>query len=552
MGKTKAQNLTRLEETLSGKQIEALNNLEPGLGSKIHKLFSNLGNIQAAQSGYSGPVVIAEQKPKTPQGDKPDSMQLQGGRIGQAAPAIRGDQYVTLDQVRAMFNCEYLAGILEDCIDDHLDTEPPKPSCAPINLSNLKSLETELVEIYAVHVQNEFVVVTGNDGSSGHVNTYIIDADNEMHLLAEVDVIAIQHIQNSFLQGRFLYCAGSADHASTKLTIIDVLRFPQSGSGNGIVDLGANSLHAHAQGRFAYVTVAGGIKIVDCSNVLFPVVRGFATGGGLSYVAAQAVGDYLFAIATPATLTIWNASDPENPGSPITFVDLPSDPVAFWVHDLSAYIALDDGRIVVVSPRILETNQNDESFEIRGTADSIGEVFTHILATADAIFASGSESLAIFTMAIPPVLVQKFAFGNAVSQLDIQGRRVFVATADGSELRSYRWGGFYCHAVSAGTMFTDELKAEALKSRHGFFYGSVVASEIHAAGEEGEEDSGVVSAANYFKLGPVFIFHGEGSPEGIFAAPIGSFYVNTDTLGSSPPTFYVKETGSGNTGWVAK
>jgi hypothetical protein len=43
---------------------------------------------------------------------------------------------------------------------------------------------------------------------------------------------------------------------------------------------------------------------------------------------------------------------------------------------------------------------------------------------------------------------------------------------------------------------------------------------------------------------------GTGSPEGVVAASIGSTYRRTD--GGAGTTFYVKESGTGNTGWVAK
>lgn len=48
----------------------------------------------------------------------------------------------------------------------------------------------------------------------------------------------------------------------------------------------------------------------------------------------------------------------------------------------------------------------------------------------------------------------------------------------------------------------------------------------------------------------VFDSAGAGSPEGVVAAGIGSTYRRTD--GGSATTFYVKESGTGNTGWVAK
>lgn len=41
-----------------------------------------------------------------------------------------------------------------------------------------------------------------------------------------------------------------------------------------------------------------------------------------------------------------------------------------------------------------------------------------------------------------------------------------------------------------------------------------------------------------------------GSPEGVLSAPVGSMYSRTD--GGTNTTLYVKESGTGNTGWVAK
>lgn len=45
-------------------------------------------------------------------------------------------------------------------------------------------------------------------------------------------------------------------------------------------------------------------------------------------------------------------------------------------------------------------------------------------------------------------------------------------------------------------------------------------------------------------------FSGTGSPEGFVAAPTGSSYINI--IGGPGITLYIKESGSGNTGWVAK
>jgi hypothetical protein len=47
--------------------------------------------------------------------------------------------------------------------------------------------------------------------------------------------------------------------------------------------------------------------------------------------------------------------------------------------------------------------------------------------------------------------------------------------------------------------------------------------------------------------GPMIVA-GAGSPESVVSAPVGSLYLRTD----SATTLYVKQTGTGNTGWIAK
>lgn len=59
-------------------------------------------------------------------------------------------------------------------------------------------------------------------------------------------------------------------------------------------------------------------------------------------------------------------------------------------------------------------------------------------------------------------------------------------------------------------------------------------------------DSGIVLGGT---SGP-FIKSGAGSPETVVTAPIGSMFLRTD--GGLLSTLYVKESGSGNTGWAAK
>jgi len=46
------------------------------------------------------------------------------------------------------------------------------------------------------------------------------------------------------------------------------------------------------------------------------------------------------------------------------------------------------------------------------------------------------------------------------------------------------------------------------------------------------------------------ILNGSGSPEGAVVGSVGDLYLRKD--GTTGQVFYVKESGTGNTGWVAK
>ena len=58
------------------------------------------------------------------------------------------------------------------------------------------------------------------------------------------------------------------------------------------------------------------------------------------------------------------------------------------------------------------------------------------------------------------------------------------------------------------------------------------------------------SLAKPLKLNNTLILTGTGSPESVIAAPVGSMWLRTD--GGAGSTQYIKESGFGNTGWVAK
>lgn len=65
-----------------------------------------------------------------------------------------------------------------------------------------------------------------------------------------------------------------------------------------------------------------------------------------------------------------------------------------------------------------------------------------------------------------------------------------------------------------------------------------------------QNDGMLVNKNNGFSLDGVFWSKGTGTPEGVVTAPVGSLFSRTD--GGAGTVFYVKETGAGHTGWVAK
>lgn len=57
----------------------------------------------------------------------------------------------------------------------------------------------------------------------------------------------------------------------------------------------------------------------------------------------------------------------------------------------------------------------------------------------------------------------------------------------------------------------------------------------------------VVQNGVWIPDGPI---RGNGAPENVITAPIGSMYLRAN--GGASTTLYVKESGTGNTGWIAK
>jgi hypothetical protein len=85
--------------------------------------------------------------------------------------------------------------------------------------------------------------------------------------------------------------------------------------------------------------------------------------------------------------------------------------------------------------------------------------------------------------------------------------------------------------------------------RHSFSL-SPSTDNARALGASTRRYSNIYSATFRPGAGAVAWTSGAGTPEGTVTAPVGSLYTRTD--GAADTTLYVKETGAGSTGWVAK
>lgn len=121
------------------------------------------------------------------------------------------------------------------------------------------------------------------------------------------------------------------------------------------------------------------------------------------------------------------------------------------------------------------------------------------------------------------------ATGNVIAGTDQNGVVLFATTA--VTIRSFVFGNAI--DIAAGNSVATQLSGGAALSTQSMAWGN---------------SDGAPNLLNH--AGNVRILNGTGTPESAQGAGIGSLYVRTD--GGAVTTLYVKESGTGTTGWVAK
>ena len=134
--------------------------------------------------------------------------------------------------------------------------------------------------------------------------------------------------------------------------------------------------------------------------------------------------------------------------------------------------------------------------------------------------------------------LQDFSLANPI----YANGQVTAYTVDGSGNKTNTKATLY----SAITGSTQAANPQTLTSTGKFklpvYFDEAVILTITGLGSVPDHDTGIIR--------PSGIISGTGTPEGSVTAPIGTLYTRLD--GGASTTLYVKESGTGNTGWVGK
>lgn len=120
-------------------------------------------------------------------------------------------------------------------------------------------------------------------------------------------------------------------------------------------------------------------------------------------------------------------------------------------------------------------------------------------------------------------------------------------TGDLLKLQTHGTTAFVVDRVGQVTALTSMQTASFWENSGNSFYAS---SSVGGTQTKNTGYFGFSTSGNAWDTVGVRWRAGAGSPEGAIAAPIGSLYSQTD--GGALTSLWVKESGSGNTGWAAK
>jgi hypothetical protein len=363
-------------------------------------------------------------------------------------------------------------------------------------------------------------------GAASRFQVYRIKGDNTLVLVGSVNTT--ETVKRMCRQGAYFYGV-AAEGASQNLTIINAVKSdaPEQVS---VTNVGTVANGVAVQGRLAFV-FGPDVKIVDVTAPAVPFVRGTLVAASTeNYIGGDVAGDYLYAAESDAgALVVIDISDPTAP-SIVGTLALGFTPTAVKLYAGVAHVAGSNGEIALVNV------DAPASPSLIASVTSTGQGWEFIGVWGGIIFLTGQSAtgLEVWSQAEtegdPPTLIEGFQDTpiNHTSQLDVSGRRAYFAS--GGTLYSYRIGGFYCHAIATGSLKADELKAEKVEARHGYFKGALVASELTVFGASFETETGALFVANFIQLGSKRIYWSDSiaNPNATISASLSSIFMAND------------------------
>ena len=189
-----------------------------------------------------------------------------------------------------------------------------------------------------------------------------------------------------------------------------------------------------------------------------------------------------------------------------------------------------DNVTIVGNRRLVNTTFNYESKDFSVLQENLG-----VHQTGGPLFNVGNETFRSQT-AVSGFFGSSKS-GNGLVLGSLTGNTPFIGASRDS-------GG----TATALNFFTDNTKRLVLAADGSSFYPNT--GGTLSLGQAGNRWSDVASIQFSVGASGVPWTSGTGSPEGVVTAIVGALYSRTD--GGAGTTLYVKESGTGNTGWVAK
>lgn len=277
----------------------------------------------------------------------------------------------------------------------------------------------------------------------------------------------------------------------------------------GTVSTGTSLSVLSVKGSFAYTcdnvgdeSTASSLVVISIDDELNPSVYSTTTLTGMGQCSAMLVTD------TKAYILGNHADNYEKSKLIIVDINEPDAPAILGTlsaNDLTLASGGADDLVLVDETLIITGNEKLLCVDVSDHTDP------RLMTVSDTLDESGSA--------------------QKPSQMDIQGRHLFVPARNSGELYIYRVGGSQCHAAHINHLRSDKIYSAELSARH--INATVDVNAFKVA-------SGDVTASYTMQLGPIYLTWFPGDPNGDITVPdIG--YCFTD--GSAASNIYFTDDG---------